>query len=148
MHAFRRFIEDQMAERDWGQADLVGASKMSAQQVSKLLNDEREILPRMPEPSTIDGLARAFGIVTLPLIRAAAVRAMGVPDVPTFEFTLKDFDDDALLAEVRRRMQRSAATDFTDDDLARAQEKRAKANTRLRRNNPATGRGRGRSSSS
>lgn len=147
MHAFRRFIEDQMAIRDWAAADLVGASKMSAQQVSKLLNDEREMLPRMPESSTIDALARAFGIITLPLIRAAAVQALGVPDVPTFEFTLKDFDDDALLAEVRRRMQRaSEQSEAATREWAVSE--RAKANARHSRNNPATGRRRGRPSGS
>ncbi len=108
MHAFRRFIEDQMALRNWQQSDLASASKMSAQLVSKLLKDEREVLPRMPEQSTLRALARAFPPATIRDVRAAAVRAMGVDDVPPVQIDLAGFDDDALLAELGRRIKRSA----------------------------------------
>lgn len=106
MHEFRRFIQDQMNARGWKAADLARHSSLSAQHVSRLLNDDRDQLGRMPESTTIKKLASAFQGVGESAVRAAAAKALGVPDVPQISADLTSVDDDALLAEVRRRMNR------------------------------------------
>lgn len=149
MHEFRRFIEQQLAAREWRAADLVRASGMRAQQVSKLLTDNRDVLPQMPSADTLAALKSAFTGVPIEAIRAAALRGMGVPNVPEIMVDLDAVDDDLLIAEVRRRMQRAAQVSsatiatMTDEerDRAIAEYMRAQGFDVPDSTNPATKRG-------
>lgn len=80
MHAYRRFVQEQMDEHRWRAADLARHSGVSKQVISTLLNDDREVLSRPPRKSTIKGFARAFGGADMEQrlwLRVAA--SMGLP---------------------------------------------------------------------
>lgn len=106
MHEFKRFIQQQLDARGWKQADLVRASGLSRSHVSKLMRDNREHLGQMPEADTLAGLARGF---TIPeeIVRTAASRALVgyEDDGHPIQFDLTEVTTDALLQEVRRRIE-------------------------------------------
>lgn len=106
MNEFKRFILNQMGQRGWRAADLAKESGLSKQHVSKLLNDERDVMDQMPAQATIDGLARAFTGVPITAIRAKAVQGLGVPaaDLPPMVLDLQEVSVDALLEEIKRRI--------------------------------------------
>lgn len=118
VNEFTRFILDQMGQRDWRASDLAAASGLSKQQVSKLVNDTRDVMDQLPKQATIEGLARAFSGVPIAAVRAMAVQGLGVPasDTPTLELDLAEVSIDALLAEIKRRVVRSS-----DEDTSAAQ---------------------------
>ncbi len=109
MHEYRRFIQHQLDERGWDRADLVRKSGISRQLVHNILTDDREHLGQMPEASTMEALSKGLGI-SVELIRTAAARSLvGYTDDGTaLTIQLRDVSTDALLNEVRRRI---------DDDL-------------------------------
>lgn len=60
MHAYRKFVQEEMDKRGWTAAELSRASGLSRQNLSRILNDDRDVLQRRPEPPTISALAQAF----------------------------------------------------------------------------------------
>lgn len=103
-HAFRRFIEGSMAQRDWLQSDLVRESGITKQVVSGLLNDPRERLDRLPHDKTVNGLARAFG-VERGVVLTAIGEAMGLPmQEPTILYDATGVTNENLLRELADRL--------------------------------------------
>lgn len=79
-------------------------SGLSAQLVSKLLNDDRAVLPQLPDRGTLKALARAFRLPeTVVLLKAVEALGVDVPDVPLV-YGLPHASNDELLAEIRRRL--------------------------------------------
>ena len=76
MHAYRLFVQNEMDKRGWTAADLSRASGLSRQNLSRILNDHRPVLQRRPEPATVQGLARGFGLDEEIVLRSIA-EAMG-----------------------------------------------------------------------
>lgn len=106
MHEYRRFVQAELDARGWRQAELVRRSGLSRQLVSNLLRDDREHLGNMPDPATIAGLARGFGVPE-ETVRAAAARAIvdyGDDGAP-LALDLSTVSTDALLQELRRRTE-------------------------------------------
>lgn len=105
MHEYKRFIQEQMDQRGWRQADLVRASGLSRANVSRILKDDRPRLGQMPDESTLVALARAFA-VSVETVRTAAARALRgyVDDGAALSADLSSVSIDALLEEVRRRV--------------------------------------------
>lgn len=105
MHEYRRFVQRELDARGWKAADLVRASGASRQVVSKLLTDKRDYLGQMPDDSTIQKLARGFGIAE-EVVRTAAARSLVgyTDDGSALTLNLQDVHIDALLSEIRRRV--------------------------------------------
>ena len=119
MHALRRFIEQQMEDNGWTQSDLVRQSGLSKQHLSKMLNDDRERLTRLPSEDTLLGLAQGLRVpLTVVVLRAA--QACGVPvDVTEVEVgSARALTTDQLLSEVRRRIDAGEARDGTATNRA------------------------------
>lgn len=110
MHEYRRFIQGELDARGWRQSDLVRKSGLSRQLVSQILNDRRDHLGQMPDQSTIEKLARGFG-VPVDLVRTAAARSLTnySDDGTALTITLSDVSTDALLTEIRRRIDHAAS---------------------------------------
>jgi transcriptional regulator with XRE-family HTH domain len=105
VHAYRRFIQQQLDERSWKQADLVRKSGLSRQLIWSILSDGRDYLGQMPDESTLEGLAKGFGL-PVEVFRTAAARSLvGFTDDGTvLTVNLQGISTDALLNEVRRRI--------------------------------------------
>lgn len=111
MHALRRFIQQELDARGWQAHDLAKASGLSRQLISKLVNDDREILPQLPRTTTLEALAQAFNVTTAH-VTTVAVEALGVPGVnaPAIVHQIEEADDEELLRELlRRAVERDAA---------------------------------------
>lgn len=110
MHALRRFIEQQLEDSGWTSADLARRSGLSKQHISKMLNDNRDKLARLPTEETLLGLSKGLG-VPLNTVVLRAAQACGVPvDVTEVEVsTARALTTEQLLAEVRRRIEAGAA---------------------------------------
>lgn len=104
MHALRRFIQQELDTRGWQAHDLAKASGLSRQLISKLVNDDRDVLPQIPRTKTLEALAQAFNVSTAH-VTTVAVEALGVPDVnaPAVVHQIEDVDDEVLLRELLRR---------------------------------------------
>jgi transcriptional regulator with XRE-family HTH domain len=103
-HALAAFIRERMDEKGWRNADLVRESELSRQVVSKLVNDNRESITRLPERKTLEGLAKGLG-VSLDFLIGKAVESLGIG------YTAGDFvnavataSDRELLDEIARRL--------------------------------------------
>lgn len=105
MHEYRRFIQGELDARGWKQADLVRRSGLSRQLVSSLMRDSRDHLGQMPDAATIEALAFGFG-VSVDIVRTAAARSLAdyVDDGTALTITLSEVSTDALLTEIRRRI--------------------------------------------
>lgn len=104
MHALRLFIQNELDARGWQAHDLAKASGLSRQLISKLVNDDREVLPQLPRTTTLEALARAFNVSTAH-VTTVAVEALGVPGVnaPAVVHEIESVDDEVLLRELLRR---------------------------------------------
>lgn len=104
MHALRRYIQSELDARGWRAHDLEKASGLSRQTISKLVNDDREVLPQIPRTTTLEALAQAFNVSTAH-VTTVAVEALGVPGVnaPAVIHKIEDADDEELLRELLRR---------------------------------------------
>lgn len=80
-HALTRFIRGEMDERGWRNVDLEKKSTLSKQLVSKLVNDSRDRLSRLPDRATIEGLAKAFSVPPTSVL-AKAVEALDLASTP------------------------------------------------------------------
>lgn len=110
MHALRSFIEQQLEENGWTASDLARQSGLSKQHVSKMLNDDRERLVRLPTEETLLGLSQGLRVpLTTVVLRAA--QACGVPvDVTEVEVASpRSLTTEQLLAEIRRRIEGGVA---------------------------------------
>ncbi|OFB37932.1 hypothetical protein BA059_16660 [Mycolicibacterium sp. (ex Dasyatis americana)] len=111
MHEYRRFIQEHLDSRGWKQADLVRASGLSRQLVHSIIKDDRERLGQMPDDSTMEGIAKGFG-VPIERVRTAAARSLAgyTDDGSALTPNLQDVHIDVLLNEVRRRFDELSAT--------------------------------------
>lgn len=114
MHEFRRFIQQQLDARGWKQADLARRSGLSRSHISKLLRDSRSHLGQMPDSETITGLAQGFGL-SEDVVRTAASRALAgySDDGGPLQVDLAEISTDALLTEVRRRIEANFSAEGT-----------------------------------
>ena len=105
MHEYRRFIQHELNARGWRQADLVRESGLSRQLVSSILRDNRDHLGQMPDAETIQAIATGFG-VPQERVRVAAARSLAdyIDDGAALTITLGDVSTDALLNEIKRRI--------------------------------------------
>lgn len=105
MHEYRRFIQKHLDDRGWKQANLVRASGLSRQLINKILNDKREHLGQMPDDSTMEGIAKGFGL-PVEVVRTAAARSLAgyEDDGSALTLDLRGVHLDALLNEIRRRV--------------------------------------------
>lgn len=105
MNALQEFIKAEMTARGWThQADLVRASGLSPQHISKMLRAGQRV-SQMPDDETIAGLNAAFHTGE-DAIRRVALKAMGIDLAPlSITRTVSDVSDDELLAELGRRLQ-------------------------------------------
>ena len=105
MHEYRRFVQEHLDANGWRAADLVRKSGLSKQVVSYILRDDREHLGQMPDPATIEKLARGFGVPP-ETVRTAAARSLVdySDDGTALTITLSEVSTDALLNEIRRRI--------------------------------------------
>lgn len=106
MHEYRRFVQAELDARGWKPAELARRSGLHRQLVWKILHDKRDSLGQMPEESTMEGIARGFGI-SVDRVRVAAARALRgyEDDGAPLTSDLTDVSIDALLAEIRRRLE-------------------------------------------
>lgn len=107
VNPYTQFVQAQMDERGWNQADLERQSGVHRAVLSRLLGDKRTRITRPPERPTIEGLAKAFGGGELIERRlwAAVARAMGLPvgsEIPVPD--LRGATNGELLREVSRRL--------------------------------------------
>jgi len=75
MHEYKRLIQQGLDERGWKQADLARRGGLHRSLISKILKDERDHLGQMPDDSTMQGIARGFGI-PVERVREAAARSL------------------------------------------------------------------------
>jgi len=75
VHEYRRFVQDELDARGWKPAELARQSGLRRQLVWKILHDNRPTLGQMPDESTIEGIARGFGI-PVDRVRIAAARSL------------------------------------------------------------------------
>lgn len=106
MHEYRRFIQDNLDSRGWKLPDLMRASGLSRQLLHRVLNDNRDHLGQMPDDSTMEGIAKGFG-VPVERVRTAAARSLAgyTDDGSALTLDLQDVHIDALLNEIRRRVR-------------------------------------------
>lgn len=103
-HALAAFIRERTDEKGWRNADLVRESGLSRQVVSKHLNDEREVIARLPDKATLEGFAKAFG-VPVDFLIGKAVESLGLGYTSgDFVNSVATVHDRELLAELRRRL--------------------------------------------
>ena len=105
MHEYRRFIQRELDNRGWRQKDLVQKSGLSRQLVSNILRDDRDHLGQMPDATTMEALATGLG-VSVETVRTAAARSLVdyTDDGSALTITLGDVSTDALLTEIRKRI--------------------------------------------
>lgn len=75
MHEYRRFIQAELDRRGWTAGGLARKAEMHRQTISKILKDNREYLGQMPDESTLQGIAKGFGI-DVEQVRLAAARSL------------------------------------------------------------------------
>ncbi|TFH97824.1 helix-turn-helix domain-containing protein, partial [Micrococcus lylae] len=78
MHAYRRFIQETMDARRMKPADVARAGGPSNQLISRLMQDDRDILDRRPDAETIRRYAVALRVREEDVL-AAVAEAMGLP---------------------------------------------------------------------
>ena len=106
MHEYRRFVQDELDARGWKPAELARQSGLRRQLVWKILHDNRPTLGQMPDESTIEGIARGFGI-PVDRVRIAAARSLRgyEDDGAPLSNDLSAVSNDVLLTEIRRRFE-------------------------------------------
>ena len=75
MHEYRRFLQTELDKRGWTAGALARRAGMHRQTISKILKDDRQHLGQMPDNSTLEGIARGFGI-SAERVRLAAARSL------------------------------------------------------------------------
>lgn len=77
---FSEWLNEQMRQRNWSQADLALAAGIGPSAVSKLLTSES----KRPDPVSILGIAKAFDIAPEKVYRAAKLLPT-YPEIPELE---------------------------------------------------------------
>ena len=103
MHEYRRFVQREMDKRGWNPNQTAHYAGLNRQTVYDLVQDTRDVLPRVPSDKTVNGLAKAFG-VGREVILAHVAQAMGLPTSVT-RADAAELSDVDLLDEVRKRME-------------------------------------------
>jgi transcriptional regulator with XRE-family HTH domain len=103
MHQYREFVQAELDARGWKQSDLARRSGLHRSLISKILNDDRPHLGQMPDDTTIDGIAKGFGIPA-ERVRQAAARALDGYAESSGGDPLDSYSTDYLLDVIRRRM--------------------------------------------
>lgn len=102
-HALADFLRTRMDERGLRNRDVEQLSGLSRQLVSKYVSDTRDKLTRLPEKTTLEGLARAVGVSTEFLL-SKAVEALGLGyTAGDFVNDLASATDAELFEELARR---------------------------------------------
>lgn len=104
MHEYRRLVQAELDARGWKPAQLEQASGLSRQLIWGILHDKRAHLGQMPYDTTLEGLARGFGI-PVERVRTAAARSLDgyQGDDSPLVADLTHVSIDVLLNEIRRR---------------------------------------------
>jgi transcriptional regulator with XRE-family HTH domain len=103
-HALADFIRQQMDERRLRNADVEKLSGLSRQLVSTYAKDKREKLTRLPERSTVEGFARAFG-VSPDFLLGKAIEALDLGYTSgDFVNSVSTATDRELLDQIERRL--------------------------------------------
>lgn len=113
MHAYQRFVRTEMDKRGWTAADLSRASGLTRQHLSRILGDDRDVLQRRPESSTIEAFATAFG-VSADYVLSFVAEAMGFPSGRVAAPDPSALSDDELLRLLGERLRR--AREYERDD--------------------------------
>lgn len=114
MHEYRRFIQEHLDGLGWKQSELARASGLSRQLIHSILSDDRDHLGQMPDDSTLEGIAQGFS-VPVERVRTAAARSLVgyTDDGAALTPNLQDVHIDALLNEIRRRVNELSANQAT-----------------------------------
>lgn len=108
MHVLTRYLQAALDSRGWNQADLARATGFSRQQVSRLLKDNRDVLPASLDRSTVTALASALA-VNESVVAGLMFEAMGYDlNLASVDLDLNLLSDEALLVEMGRRMMERA----------------------------------------
>ncbi|WP_170931786.1 helix-turn-helix domain-containing protein [Brachybacterium massiliense] len=108
-----------MDKRGWTAAELSRASGLSRQNLSRLLNDDRDVLQRRPEPSTITGLARAFRM-TEDQVLSYVAEAMGFKPARIPVSDVSALSNEELLRVLAERLSRGGTHEPAPDPAAAA----------------------------
>lgn len=105
MHAYQRFVQEQMDAHGWNQARLAKEAGLTPQTVSNILGDKRSRLTGVQKDKTVKGLARAFRVEPA-VVWTAIAEAMGIPRyaLPNITHEMKGASDEELLRELAARM--------------------------------------------
>lgn len=106
MHAYSRFIQEQLDARGWTAADLSRRTGITQSGLNKILQDPDERLAGMPTDETIDKLGRAFGIPPGVIVAHAASARYGVAvGEPVEVATAAQLSDDELIRQLGLRLR-------------------------------------------
>jgi transcriptional regulator with XRE-family HTH domain len=105
MHAYNRFIQEQLDARGWTAAELSRRSGISEATLSRIIKDPDERLAGMPDEETIGKLARGFGIKPGVIVAHAATARYGVPVGEPVEIAnAAGVSDDELIRQLEHRL--------------------------------------------
>lgn len=106
VHEYRRFVQQELDAHGWKPAEFARKAGLHRQLVSKILKDDRPRLGQMPDESTMEAIAKGFGI-PVDRVRTAASRALRgyEDDGAPLSNDLSEVSDDVLLTEIRRRFE-------------------------------------------
>lgn len=119
MHAYRKFVQDEMDKRGWTAAELSRASGLTRQNLSRLLNDDRDVLQRRPEPSTVTGFAKAFRMSEDQVLSYVA-EAMGFKPARISVSDVSALSNEELLRVLAERLNRGGTHERPADPTAAA----------------------------
>lgn len=106
MHAYSRFIQEQLDARGWTAAELSRQSGISEATLSRIIKDPDERLAGMPDEETIGKLARGFGIKPGVIVAHAATARYGVPVGEPVEIAnAAGVSNDELVRELEHRLR-------------------------------------------
>lgn len=119
MHAYRKFVQDEMDKRGWTAAELSRASGLTRQNLSRLLNDDRDVLQRRPEPSTVTGFAKAFRMSEDQVLSYVA-EAMGFKPARISVSDVSALSNEELLRVLAERLNRGGTHERPADPAVAA----------------------------
>ncbi|UFU03475.1 helix-turn-helix transcriptional regulator [Ruania suaedae] len=106
MHAYRKFVQQQMDERGWTATELAVAGGLTKQTIHNIVTDDRDQLSQRPKQSTILGLARAFR-VDPDVVLLKVGEAMGIPvERAVVTYDASRVSDEELLRLLAHRLKR------------------------------------------
>lgn len=106
MHAYSRFIQEQLDARGWTAAELSRRSGIPEPTLSKIIKDPDDRLAGMPSDDTIDKLARGLGIKPGVIVAYAATARYGIPVGEPVEIAnAAGVSDDELIRQLEQRLR-------------------------------------------